>query len=75
MSKSLGQLVPNQNISKQKLEHLKELYKKRDPYDQGVTKTDLFILFKESGFLVTEQTKLDIITALGNNKNLSKIDF
>jgi len=49
------------------------LYRKKDPQDQGVTKNDLFTLFKEGGFLVTEQIKLDILNCL--SIRTTKIDF
>ena len=32
--------------SKHNIDKLKDLYKKKDPNDQGITKTDLFTLFK-----------------------------
>jgi len=59
--------------SKHNTEKLKDYYRKKDPNDQGISKSDLFTLFKEAGFLVTEQIKLDILNAL--NVRNGKIDF
>jgi len=63
------------NSTKHNITKLREYYdnkaKKND--NKGISKSDLFTLFKEAGYLVTEQIKLDILNSL--NVRNAIIDF
>ena len=51
-------------------QYARELYaQKQSGQRGGLTKSELFILLKESGYLVTEQTKMDILDHLKVDKN------